>query len=246
MRVADELIPVVDLARVLGLGSTQTGHLGDGAEHSVVIIELGTERFGLLVQQVLGRHEVVIKSLGPLLAGTPCAAGATLVGDRILLVVDLAEVATRSRDSGHSFTSTASTLGSPADGGVAPPQIRARVLVAEDSDTIREAIRRELTHAGFEVVVAADGTEALEVARRESFDAISTDVMMPGMDGYELTRRLRADPRYADVPIVMVTSKDARLDTLRGFDAGASAYITKPADAAELVRTLDGLLASKG
>ncbi|MEZ4231546.1 MAG: response regulator [Polyangiaceae bacterium] len=246
LRVADELIPVVDLARVLGLGSTQTGHLGDGAEHSVVIIELGTERFGLLVQQVLGRHEVVIKSLGPLLAGTPCAAGATLVGDRILLVVDLAEVATRSRDSGHSFTSTASTLGSPAEGGVAPPQIRARVLVAEDSDTIREAIRRELTHAGFEVVVAADGTEALEVARRESFDAISTDVMMPGMDGYELTRRLRADPRYADVPIVMVTSKDARLDTLRGFDAGASAYITKPADAAELVRTLDGLLASKG
>ncbi|MCA9643623.1 MAG: chemotaxis protein CheA, partial [Myxococcales bacterium] len=98
LRVADELIPVVDLARLLGLGSTMTSHLGDGAEHSVVIIELGTERFGLLVQQVLGRHEVVIKSLGPLLAGTPCAAGATLVGDRILLVVDLAEVATRSRD----------------------------------------------------------------------------------------------------------------------------------------------------
>ncbi len=245
LRVADELIPVVDLARVLALGTTQKSHLGDGAEHSVVIIELGTERFGLLVQQVLGRHEVVIKSLGPLLAGTPCAAGATLVGDRILLVVDLAEVATRSRDSAHSFGSSAVPLGqSNSEFGVALPQgVRARVLVAEDSDTIREAIRRELVHAGFEVVTAADGTEALEIARRESFDAISTDVMMPGLDGYELTRRLRADPRYAEVPIVMVTSKDARLDTLRGFDAGASAYITKPADAAELVRTLDGLLA---
>lgn len=245
LRIADELIPVVDLARLLGLGSTVKGHLGDGAEHSVVIIELGTERFGLLVQQVLGRHEVVIKSLGPLLAGTPCAAGATLVGDRILLVVDLAEVATRSRDGAHTFGG-AITLGKSAEAGASPAtRGRARILVAEDSDTIREAIRRELTHAGFEVLTAADGTEALELARRETFDAISTDVMMPGMDGYELTRRLRADPRYADVPIVMVTSKDARLDTLRGFDAGASAYITKPADAAELVRTLDGLLAAK-
>ncbi|MCA9640548.1 MAG: response regulator, partial [Myxococcales bacterium] len=109
-----------------------------------------------------------------------------------------------------------------------------------------EAIRRELTQAGFEVVTASDGGEALEIAAKESFDAISTDVMMPRMDGYELTRRLRADPRYAEVPIVMVTSKDARLDTLRGFDAGASAYITKPADAAELVRTLDSLLGPKG
>lgn len=251
LRVADELIPVVDLARLLGLGSTMNGHLGDGAEHSVVIIELGTERFGLLVQQVLGRHEVVIKSLGPLLAGTPCAAGATLVGDRILLVVDLAEVATRSRDGGHGLgpRSSATSLigpGALAEAGARPQgQPRARVLVAEDSDTIREAIRRELTHAGFEVVAASDGTEALEIAARESFDAISTDVMMPRMDGYELTRRLRADPRYAEVPIVMVTSKDARLDTLRGFDAGASAYITKPADAAELVRTLESLLGLK-
>ncbi len=248
LRIADQLIPVVDLARVLGLGaSASAGHasLGDGAEHSVVIIELGTERFGLLVQQVLGRHEVVIKSLGPLLAGTACAAGATLVGDRILLVVDLAEVASRSRDSGHTLGSVGALPPTPAE----PPRERAvltRVLVAEDSATIREAIRRELIAAGFEVVVAADGAEALEIAKRERFDAVSTDVMMPGLDGYELTRCLRADPRYASVPIVMVTSKDARLDTLRGFDAGASAYITKPADAAELVRTLDSLLGARG
>ncbi len=233
LRVAGELIPVVDLAEVLGLGELGAAALGDSGEHSVIIVELGLERFGLLVQQVLGRHEVVIKSLGPLLSGTPCAAGATLVGDRILLVVDLADVAARVHGGGPSHA-PALQPSAPSGSG--------RVLVAEDSDVIREAIRRELVAAGFEVVTASDGQEALELALRERFDAISTDVMMPRMDGYELTRRLRADPRYATLPIVMVTGKDERLDTLRGYDSGASAYITKPADARELVRTLRELL----
>ena len=81
--------------------------------------------------------------------------------------------------------------------------------------------------------------------RAELFDAVSTDVMMPKLDGYELTRALRQDPRYENVPIVMVTSKDARIDTLRGMDAGADLYLTKPADATELVRALDSLLAKR-
>jgi DNA-binding response OmpR family regulator len=66
--------------------------------------------------------------------------------------------------------------------------------------------------------------------------------MMPNKDGYELVRALRADPNYRDVPIVMVTSKEARIDAVRGYDAGADAYLTKPADAEELVRTLSTLL----
>jgi DNA-binding response OmpR family regulator len=119
---------------------------------------------------------------------------------------------------------------------------KAKVLVAEDSDLVRESIRRELVASGFDVRVAEDGEEALSLARRESFDAVSTDVMMPKMDGYELTRALRREPRYREVPIVMVSSKDTRIDTLRGLDAGADAYLPKPSDASELVRTIDGLL----
>jgi DNA-binding response OmpR family regulator len=169
------------------------------------------------------------------LSRAPCAAGATLIGDRILLVVDLAEVATYAKGR---VLAPAPALPKKRESGK-----KARILIAEDSDVIREAIRRELTHAGFEVVAAADGQEALDIAREQSFDAVSTDVMMPKLDGYELTRALRREPRYQSVPIVMVTSKDARIDTLRGYDAGADAYITKPADASELIRTLDALLA---
>ncbi len=235
LRVNDRLVPVVDLADVLGL--PKDASLADAGEAAVVIVDVGSDRLGLCVQQLLGRHEVVIKSLGPLLAGASCAAGATLIGDRVLLVVDLLEVARRARDpAGISAARQRPAVRAKA---------RARILVAEDSDVIREAIRRELTRAGFEVVAAEDGAVALERARAELFDAVSTDVMMPKLDGYELTRALRQDPRYENVPIVMVTSKDARIDTLRGMDAGADLYLTKPADATELVRALDSLLAKR-
>lgn len=235
LRVNDRLVPVVDLADVLGLA--RDGSLADAGEAAVVIVDAGSDRLGLRVEQLLGRHEVVIKSLGPLLAGARCAAGATLIGDRVLLVVDLAEVARRAREP-------AGVRPLPARAQL-KAKSRARVLIAEDSDVIREAIRRELTRAGFDVVAAEDGAVALELCRSERFDAVSTDVMMPKLDGYELTRALRKDPRYENVPIVMVTSKDARIDTLRGMDAGADLYLTKPADAAELVRALDSLLAKK-
>jgi two-component system chemotaxis sensor kinase CheA len=234
-RVGDRLVPVVDLAELLGL--PKEGGIGDANERAIVMVDVGSERLGLGVQQLLGRHEVVIKSLGPLLSSAPCAAGATLIGDRVLLVVDLVEVAARA----HQPTAVRPAV--RRQGSTA--KARARVLVAEDSDVVREAIRRELGAAGFDVATAEDGEQALALARAERFDAISTDVMMPKMDGYELTRALRKDPRYQGVPIVMVTSKDARIDTLRGLDAGADAYLTKPADAAELVRAIDELLARR-
>jgi two-component system chemotaxis sensor kinase CheA len=235
LRIGNDLVPVVDLADVLGLPKETS--LGDGGDMAIVIVDVGNERLGLVVQHLIGRHEVVIKSLGPLLASAPCAAGATLIGDRVLLVVDLSEVARRAKTPG--------ALGLTSARPRVTARSSARILVAEDSDMIREAIRRELTAAGFEVVAAADGEQALELAKTESFDAVSTDVMMPKMDGYELTRLLRKDPRFQDVPIVMVTSKDARIDTLRGLDAGANAYLTKPADPSELTRVLVELLAKK-
>src|SRR5262249_20399225 len=84
--------------------------------------------------------------------------------------------------------------------------------------------------------VAIDGQHGLDLARSRRFDLVSTDVMMPRMDGYELTRALRAMPEYASVPIVMVTSMGERIDRVRGFDAGVDEYITKPHDRTQLLR----------
>jgi len=231
LRIGERLVPVFDLAEVLGLSDSVA--LGEAELGSVVIVSLGSSELGLIVQQVLGRHEVVIKSLGSMLAAAPCAAGAAVIGERMVLVLDLSDVAQRAQE--------------PARPRARPrlrqvQRDRARVLVAEDSEMIREAIRRELTQAGFEVVTAVDGEDALRISKEQRFDAVSSDVMMPNRDGYELVRALRADPHYRDVPIVMVTSKDARIDAVRGYDAGADAYLTKPADAEELIVTLGALL----
>jgi two-component system chemotaxis sensor kinase CheA len=231
IRIGSSLTQVVDLAEVLGLSGGTS--LGDEQAAAVVIVRLGQSELALLVQQVLGRHEVVIKALGPLLGAAPCAAGAALIGERMVLVVDLVDVGARALS------------GKSSEPRVRPRAVsgtRAKILVAEDSPLIRDAIRRELTRAGFEVTVAEDGEQALRLARAQHFDAVSSDVMMPKLDGYELVRALRQEPGYRRVPIVMVTSKDARIDAIKGYDAGADAYLGKPAEADELVRTLDGLL----
>ncbi len=232
LRLGELLVPVVDLALLLGL--SQDVELDEKGESAVVIVDIGTDRLGLMVQAVLSREEVVIKSLGPMLSAAPCSAGATLIGNRVLLVVDLAAVARRAKQPGVK----AASVPPPRR----PAKTRARVLVAEDSDVVRETIRRELVSAGFEVCAVRDGAEALSVAQREEFDAVSTDVMMPNLDGYDLTRALRRLPRYRHVPIVMVTSKDERIDSMRGHDAGADVYLTKPSGARELIEALENLL----
>ena len=93
-----------------------------------------------------------------------------------------------------------------------------------------------LTASG--VIEARDGLEALELAKQERFDAVSTDVIMPRMDGFTLTRKLREMHEYRRVPIVMVTSKDEKIDKIRGFDAGVDDYLVKPFGKAELLRVL--------
>lgn len=229
LRMRDEELPLLHLRPLLGLPTAagDTSHA-----HSVVLVEVGSQELGLVCDEFLGRREVVLKSMGTLLKRVPGAAGATLLGDRPAIILDvpaLAAMAMRDPDRARARPTEAP----------APVEVEtARILVVEDSDVIRETIRRTLERAGFEVVVARDGAEGLARAREGTFDLVSTDVVMPNMDGYELTRRLRSMDAYRDVPIVMVTSKDERIDRIRGFDAGVDAYLNKPTDAAELLRII--------
>src|SRR5690606_7083036 len=204
LRIGESLIPVVDLGAALGLAPRLDLREADG---SVIVVQVGSERLGFIVQQVLGRHEVVIKSLGPLLAKTPCAAGATLIGDRIALVVDVAGVAAR-------VTQPSLAAATPTVLPSAERRELGAVLVADDSQAVRSTLQRELERAGFRVTAAADGLEALRLAKEHTFDAICTDIMMPHLDGYQLIRSLRELPQYRSVPIVVLSSKDARIDSL--------------------------------
>ena len=107
-----------------------------------------------------------------------------------------------------------------------------RVLVVEDEPNIAEFIRRGLIYKGYEVDVAASGEEALEVAQKRLPELVVLDLMLPGMDGIEVCRRLRAAD---DVPIIMLTARDSVSDKVRGLESGADDYITKPFEFEELL-----------
>jgi diguanylate cyclase (GGDEF)-like protein len=103
-----------------------------------------------------------------------------------------------------------------------------RVLVADDVPDNVKLLAYELSDHGYEVVTAADGPQTLEAARRDDPDVILLDVMMPGLDGVEVCRRLKADPRLSAIPVIMVSAYGMEQDVIRGLDAGAQDYVTKP------------------
>jgi two-component system, OmpR family, response regulator len=119
------------------------------------------------------------------------------------------------------------------DGGV-------RVLVVDDDVRMAAAIRRGLRFDGLVVDIAADGEQALRTVGATDYDVIVLDVMMPGLDGFETCRRMRADGVW--VPVLMLTARDAVEDRVRGLDGGADDYLTKPFSLAELTARLRALV----
>ena len=117
-----------------------------------------------------------------------------------------------------------------------------RVLVVDDTASVRELIRINLALEGFEVHVAADGEEALVLVAELVPDLITMDVVMPKLDGLAAATRLKADPATAAIPIVMVTARAQTTDRVKGRAAGVDAYITKPFEPSELVDTVRKLI----
>jgi len=134
------------------------------------------------------------------------------------------------------MTSTGPTGNPPSGGG----QQRPRVLVVDDDRAVRESLRRSLDFNGYAVSLAADGAEALAGIGTVAPDVVIMDVMMPRLDGVEATRALRAAGN--DVPILVLTARDAVGDRVEGLDAGADDYLTKPFALAELLARLRALL----
>jgi len=103
-----------------------------------------------------------------------------------------------------------------------------RILVIEDQEDNRQIVRDLMTASGYELIEATTGEEGLEAAARERPDLILMDIQLPGIDGYEVTRRIKADPKLRQIPIIAVTSYALSGDDKKAFAAGCDGYVTKP------------------
>ncbi|HNW33481.1 MAG TPA: response regulator [Candidatus Ozemobacteraceae bacterium] len=113
-----------------------------------------------------------------------------------------------------------------------------KILVADDEPHILRVVKDKLANAGFTVMTATNGEEALEAARREKPALVLLDVMMPKMNGFDVCRALRAEADFKNVPILLLTARGQEVDRQMGLDAGASEYITKPFSPRELLATV--------
>ncbi|MGN6781400.1 MAG: response regulator transcription factor [Marmoricola sp.] len=120
----------------------------------------------------------------------------------------------------------------------------ARLLVVDDEPNIRELLAASLRYAGFDVVVAADGSEALRAAAAQDPDVVLLDVMMPGLDGFEVVRRMRSEGR--EVPVLFLTARDSTQDKVTGLTLGGDDFVTKPFSLEEVIARIHALLRRAG
>jgi two-component system alkaline phosphatase synthesis response regulator PhoP len=133
-------------------------------------------------------------------------------------------------------------------GGAAPedPMAKRQILVVEDEADIAELIRFQLEKAGFGVTCVRSGERALEAVGRQPPDLVLLDLMLPGMDGLSVCRRLKTAPATRTVPVIMVTARGDERDVVQGLDAGADDYVVKPFSPAVLVARVEAALRRQG
>jgi two-component system chemotaxis sensor kinase CheA len=207
-----------------------------GRETVCIVIQVGAERLGLRVDELLGEEEVVAKPLGTPLTRVRNVAGLTILGSgEICALLNPADL----MRSAHK----PSTKMRSAELEVPKEVVKATILLVEDSALVRAMEKRILEDAGYEVVAAEDGLEALNALGRHSFAAVVSDINMPNVDGLMLTARIRKETRYKDLPVVLVTALSSDEDKRRGLEVGANAYIPKPTfDQRVLLETLKRLI----
>lgn len=210
-----EPLPVASLGEALG-----RGRAAPSKALKLVVIERGGRRLGLAVDGVRGESEFVTRRLPWNLRAVRGVSGAIVQPDgSVALFLD---VAGTMEGAGRCAGDRAA---GERPGG--PDRGRSRILVVDDSLTARTLHRNTLLAAGYEVSTASDGAEALRMLENEPYAMLVSDVEMPVLDGIELTRRVRANEKLRDLPVILVTSRSRPTDVERGTAAGADEYIVK-------------------
>lgn len=219
-------VGLVEAAQVLDLSdaSRERKRPEDADSLAVVVIGDRGHYFGLIVDRFLGERDLDVRPLDPRLGKVPNLGGASILEDGGPVLIFDVEDLLHSIDGLLTGRRLRWTLPQEAAG-----QLRAakRILVVDDSITVRALERQLLENHGYAVDIAQDGMDGWNTIRSGTYDLVVSDVDMPRMDGIELVRRIRQEPRLKSVPVVIVSYKDREEDRLRGLDAGANCYLTK-------------------
>jgi chemotaxis protein histidine kinase CheA/CheY-like chemotaxis protein len=267
--VQNDLYPLNFLSQLLGLPMSEPEE-----KAPILLVRTDRHRVALVVDEIKGKMDVVMKNLGPHLRHVHGIAGGTVMGNgRVVLVLELIELLS-SRSSTISgspgtvaapalpespapqtfqadartnfglssgrFSSTAPTM--PAVRPAATQPSGKHILIVDDSPSVRRVVGNMLKQHGWEVQVARDGVEALEMISRETPAGVLLDIEMPRMDGYELMATVRAQEQYRTLPIVILTSRAASKHQQRAMLLGANAYVVKPYQDEELINLLNSLV----
>lgn len=218
-----ESVGVVKLSQVLGIPAKESSS-SKGDSIKLMILSHNPTKLAFVVNAVYGEHEGIVKDLGPQLKYVRNIAGVTLIeNSKLVPVINVTELiqsaVERSASKSSKGVNETSKKGK-ADGAK-------RVLVVEDSITIRSMLRSFLEGAGFIATTAIDGIDGLNKLENDKFDVVVSDIEMPRMNGFELTKKIRSNSALSDTPVILVTALESGDDMKKGMEAGADAYIVK-------------------
>lgn len=197
--------------------------------NAVLLLRSGAQRLAVHVDELVGSREMVVKNIGPQLARVCGVAGATVMPDgSIVLIINPAQLASRA--------AIPAVRTAVPEAGVEQVRSAPLVMVVDDSITVRKITGRLLEREGYRVLTAKDGIDALEQLKGELPAVMLVDIEMPRMDGFDLARNVRGDPRTMDIPIIVISSRTAPKHRSRATQLGVNAFLGKPYDEAELVR----------
>jgi len=223
-RVDDEKYPAHELAALTGLAPASNPE-----RRNLVLVEGETGPIGVLVDAVLDANELVTRPAGRHLKRIPGVAGIGLLGNgSVIPLLDLAELARSPRD--HALRAAAEARSQ------ARTQRRSRVLVVDDSMSVRRAVATLLEDQGYEIAQARDGLEAVKSMESARPDLLLTDLEMPNMNGLELTAHMRSRPELANLPVIMITSRSMDKHRRQALTSGVDVYLTKPYTDQELLQ----------
>ena len=233
---ADKKYPIHYLSKLLDHEEHQPE---DHAYSSVLLLRSGSYNTALHIDEVIGNQEAVMKPIGAQLARVPGIVGATVSGDgSIMLIINPVQLANREiLSAGHVTVKAPQKAANIAS--------KPRALVVDDSLTMRKVLGRLLEREGYEVLIAKDGMDAMQVLQDVTPDIILTDIEMPRMDGFGLARNIRDDARTAKTPLIMISSRTADKHQNLAKEIGVDAFFGKPVHDEELINKVNELLAKQ-